>query len=131
MARTTPVSNGWTTLTRPLGRILPLAEATISMVPHQAQTSATQNSSAMAAATARPMGDGGVSTISSAAGRNANSSLRCGVRRNGMIRGAGPACTDDSANFMESSLQPMQGCIAAAGFRSEEHTSELQSPYDL
>ena len=45
MARTTPVSNGWMTLVRPLGTILPVAEATMSIVPHQAQTSAAQNSS--------------------------------------------------------------------------------------
>jgi hypothetical protein len=44
MERTTPVSNGWMTLVRPLGTIFPLAAATMSIVPHQAQASAAQNS---------------------------------------------------------------------------------------
>src|SRR5215472_15063879 len=101
------------TLTRPLGRIFPVADATISMVPHQAQISAMQYSRMMAL----PIGDGGVSTISSAAGRNASSSRRFGCgRRSGMTR-----CTDlsgiaSSADLMEPSLQTMQRCIAAAGF---------------
>src|SRR6516162_4414464 len=105
------------TLTRPLGRIFPVADATISMVPHQAQISAMQNSRMMALPIARPIGDGGVSTISSAAGRNASSSRRFGCgRRSGMTR-----CTDlsgiaSSADLMEPSLQTMQRCIAAAGF---------------
>jgi len=42
-------------------------DATMSMVPHQAQTSAAPNSSIMLAPIARPIGDGGVSTISRAA----------------------------------------------------------------
>ena len=74
MERTTPVSNGWMTLVRPLGTIFPVAEATMSIVPQEAQASAAQNSRMMTAAIARPIGDGGVSTISSAAGRNASSS---------------------------------------------------------
>ena len=64
------------TLVRPLGTILPVAEATMSIVPHQDQTSAAQNSTAIVTAIARPIGDGGVSTISSAAGRKASSSRR-------------------------------------------------------
>ena len=76
MARTTPVSNGWMILVRPLGTIFPVAEATMSIVPNHAQTSATQNTAMMVAPIARPIGDGGVSTISSAAGRNASSSSR-------------------------------------------------------
>src|SRR6516162_11750128 len=105
------------TLTRPLGRIFPVADATISMVPHQAQISAMENSRIMALPIARPIGDGGVSTILSAAGRNASSSRRFGCgRRSGMTR-----CTDlsgiaSSADLMEPSLQTMQRCIAAAGF---------------
>src|SRR5215469_1839941 len=105
------------TLTRPLGRIFPVADATISMVPHQAQISAMQNSRMMALPIARPIGDGGVSTISSAAGRNASSSRRFGCgRRSGMTR-----CTDlsgiaSSADLMEPSLQTMQRRIAAASF---------------
>src|SRR5947199_344476 len=53
MARTTPVSNGWITLVRPLGTIFPVAEATMSMVPHHAQSSAAQNSSMMTTALQR------------------------------------------------------------------------------
>jgi hypothetical protein len=49
MERTTPVLNGWMTLVRPLGTIFPLADATTSIVPHQAQTSAAQNSRTMVA----------------------------------------------------------------------------------
>src|SRR5450631_2665275 len=89
----------------------------MSIVPHQAQTSATLNSRMMVAPIARPIGDGGVSTISSAAGRNANSSPRllC-ARRNGMTRSIGIAGTAGSADVMEPScLQPMQRCITPAG----------------
>ena len=43
MDRTTPVSNGWITLVRPLGTIFPVADATMSIVPAEAQISATQN----------------------------------------------------------------------------------------
>ena len=43
-------------------------------VPEQAQASAAQNSAMIVTPMARPTGDGGVSTISSAAGRNASSS---------------------------------------------------------
>src|SRR6185369_11735599 len=115
MDLTTPVSNGWTTLVRPLGTIFPVADATMSIVPHQAHTSAAQNSRMMVAAIVRPIGDGGVSTISSAAGRNASSSPRrsC-VRRNGMTRRIGLTGVASSADFMNSCLQPMQRCIAAA-----------------
>ena len=49
MARTTPVSNGWMILVRPLGMIFPVAEATMSMVPHHDQTSAAQNSTMIVA----------------------------------------------------------------------------------
>src|ERR1700730_1405983 len=105
------------TLTRPLGRIFPVAEATISIVPHQAQISATENSRMMALPIARPTGEGGVSTISSAAGRNASSSRRLGRGpRNGMTRCAGLAAVAGSADLMEPSLQAMQRRIAAAGF---------------
>src|SRR5258708_2125777 len=117
MARTTPVSNGWITLTRPPGRIFPVADATMSIVPHQAQTSAAQNKTMMAAPIARPIGDGGVSTISSAAGRKASSSPRrfCCARRNGITCCAGMAGSAGSAVFMEPCLQPVQRCITAAG----------------
>ena len=68
MERTTPVSNGWMTLVRPLGTIFPLAAATMSIVPHQAQASAAQNSRirtefrntrAYARANLKSRGDGG------------------------------------------------------------------------
>ncbi len=75
MALTTPVSNGWTTLVRPLGMTLPVAEATISIWPNTAQASARQNSAMRVRPMARPIGEGGASTISSAAGKNAISSL--------------------------------------------------------
>jgi len=88
-------------LVRPLGRIFPVADATMSMVPHQAHISATQNSRMMVAPIARPVGDGGVSTISSAAGRNASSSpRRSGGRRNGTTRCMGMADAAASADFI-------------------------------
>src|SRR5215471_18065590 len=43
IARTTPVSNGWMTLLRPLGMIFPVADATMSILPNVAQASARQN----------------------------------------------------------------------------------------
>src|SRR3977135_3725584 len=104
------------TLVRPLGMIFPVADATMSIVPHHAQASAAQNSRMMVTAIVRPIGDGGVSTISSAAGRNASSSpRRAGARRNGTTRGRGVAGVAGSADFMNSCLQPMQRRIAAAG----------------
>src|SRR5262245_42291407 len=116
MERTTPVSNGWMILVRPLGTIFPLADATMSIVPHQAHTSAAQNSRMMAAPIARPIGDGGVSTISRAAGRNASSSPRLScARRNAMMRRIGLTGVAGSADFMNSCLQAMQRCIAGAG----------------
>src|SRR6516225_8327144 len=63
------------TLVWPVGMILPVAEATISTWPKIAHTSARQNRAIILNAIARPAGDGGVSTISSAAGRNASSCL--------------------------------------------------------
>src|SRR5262245_47466497 len=116
MERTTPVSNGWMSLVRPLGTIFPLADATMSIVPHQAHTSAAQNSAMMVAPIVRPIGDGGVSMISSAAGRNASSSPRLScARRNGITRRIGLTGVAGSGDFMDSYLQAMQRCIAAAG----------------
>src|SRR5262245_36077449 len=110
MARTTPVSNGCTTLVRPLGTIFPVADATMSMVPNEAQMSAAQNMRPMVPAIMRPSGDGGVSMISSAAGRNASSSpRRAGPRRIGIRCRIGAL-----ADFMDACLQPVQRCIAAA-----------------
>ena len=50
IALTTPVSNGWISLVRPLGTILPGAVATMSTLPSDAQTSATQKTAMMVAA---------------------------------------------------------------------------------
>src|SRR5215468_7067873 len=115
MARTTPVSNGWTILTRPLGTIFPVADATMSIVPHHAHASAVQKSRTSVMMIARPIGDGGVSTISRAAGRNARSSrCRAGGCRNGMTWRPVCAGTMALADFMDPCLQPMQRRIAAA-----------------
>src|SRR6516165_406433 len=104
------------TLVRPLGTIFPVAEATMSIVPHHDHASAAPNSRMMLAPIARPIGDGGVSTISSAAGRNASSSPRrsC-TRRNGITPGVGSGGVVGLADFMEACLQPMQRCVAPAG----------------
>ena len=69
MARTTPVSKGCTILLRPLGMILPGGEAIMSTLPRLAQASSLQKTVIRISAMARPIGEGGVSTISSAAGR--------------------------------------------------------------
>src|SRR5258708_28928805 len=88
----------------------------MSIVPYQAHTSPAQNSRMMVAPIARPIGEGGVSTISSAAGRNASSSPRLAcARRKGMTRRVGLAGLSRSADFMNSCLQAIQRCIAAAG----------------
>ena len=96
MARTTPVSNGWMTLVRLLGMILPVADATMSMVPYHAQASAAENIRMRAKPMARPTGDGGVSTISSAAGRKASSSGRLGLTSRRLV------------DVMDASLQAVQ-----------------------
>src|SRR5262245_6730235 len=108
MACTTPVSNGWITLVRPLGTILPGAMATMSTVPTVTQTSARQKNAMTVAATARPTGDGGVSTTSSAAGRKAVSSSPRRKRRSGkrMIF---------SADVMDACLQIVELGIKMVG----------------
>src|SRR5262245_52183543 len=108
MARTTPVSNGWITLVRPLGMILPCAAAMMSTSPSDAQARARPNSAMMVRPIARPIGDGGVSTISNAAGRNATSSRSRRLRAlgNGMMA---------LADFMEASLQAVERGVAPAG----------------
>src|SRR5712691_3582 len=112
IARTTPVSNGWMTLVRPLGMIFPGAEATMSISPRDAQAKARQNRAMMVTPMARPIGDGGVSTISSAAGRNASSSLS---RRLPLRESAMTFLADCSEDFMDSGLQAVERGIAAAG----------------
>ena len=56
--------------------ILPGAIATISTLPTDAQNSAAQKTAMIVAPIARPIGDAGVSAISSAAGKNASSYSR-------------------------------------------------------
>src|SRR3974377_234484 len=107
MARTTPVSNGWITLVRPLGMILPFAEATISTLPKHAKPSAKQNRAMTVRPIARPTGEGGVSTISSAAGRKASS---CSVGRAICFFGNG---TIFLTGCMDPRLQVVQLGIAA------------------
>src|SRR5262249_45346835 len=110
------VSNGWITLLRPPATTLPGAEATMSTVPQAAQASTAPNSTTIVMPMARPIGEGGDSTISRAAGRKANSCrFRPFAWRKGMTTSPGFAGTEESADFMEASLQPMQRRIAAAG----------------
>src|SRR5262249_8225684 len=68
-------------------------------------------------AMARPIGDAGVSRISSAAGKNSNSAPRlCGAAHSrGRER---PASRFASADFMEACLQPVERRVAA-GFVNE------------
>src|SRR5262252_8243178 len=89
------------TLVRPLGMILPGATATMSTVPSAVQARATQKTPITAKERTWPTGDGGVSTISSAAGRNASSSVL-------RARAAGRERTIFSTNFMETCLGAIQ-----------------------
>src|ERR1700761_1038122 len=107
MARTTPVSNGWISLVRPPGTILPIDVATISTLPSDAHASATQKTATMLAPIARPTGEAGVSVISSAAGKNAISASR---RR---ISALGNATMFLLPDVMDACLQVMQLCIAS------------------
>src|SRR5881397_3109719 len=107
MARTTPVSNGWISLVRPPGTILPVAEATISTLPNVAHSSAKQKTAMMLAPIARPIGDGGVSVISSAAGRNA---ISCSRRRAG-AGGLGNGTMFRLADVMDTGLQIVEVCV--------------------
>src|SRR3954454_12645550 len=101
------------TFVRPLGTILPVAVATMSMGLKQAQVRARQNKTISENAMARPAGDGGLSTISSAAGRNAISSRS---RRVTSREGNGTIFLAVlSADFMDTSLYAVKRCVAAAG----------------
>ena len=64
----------------------------------------------------RPTGDGGVSTISSAAGRNASSCLSRALlaREEGSARTFGAAPCDGLADFMDARLEPMERRVAPA-----------------
>ena len=83
-------------------------------VPETGQIKPRQNTAMSVAPIARPIGDGGVSTISSAAGRKAISS-RC--RRAG---GLGKATTffavwiASLADFMDTTLQSVERRVASA-----------------
>ena len=78
--------------------------------PTHAQASASANTATIGAAIARPIGDGGVSTISSAAGRKASSSRRrAATRRSGTCRR-----TVGSADFMQACLEAVERGVAAA-----------------
>src|SRR5215470_16698406 len=94
-------------LVRSLGTIRPGATATISSLPRQAQTSTMQNKAMIVPPMAPAIGGGGVSTISSAAGRKASSSW---VRATVLSGRAARALMD----FMDACLQTVQRRIAAA-----------------
>src|SRR5690349_2636049 len=100
------------TFVRPVGTILPGAVATMSTVPRYDQASAQQNSRMIVAPIARPIGDGGVSTTSRAAGRKANSSARlaAGAAANGPPESLASALDD----FMNARLHPVQAGVPAA-----------------
>src|SRR5215469_5443215 len=118
IARTTPVSNGWMSLVWPVGMILPVAEAMISTWPKNAHTSARQNRAMMLNTIVRPTGDGGVSRISSAAGKNASSSLSRPllVREDGgVFRTFGAArCDVCLTDCIDARLEPMEHRVAPA-----------------
>src|SRR5215469_5794750 len=94
--------------------ILPCAEAIMSTFPRLAQASAAQNAANSVSAIARPIGEGGVSTISSAAGRKAmpwDGRRRRAAGRAGTPAGA-RALPDD---FMDPRLQAVERGVAPAG----------------
>src|SRR6202021_2461372 len=86
------------TLLWPVGITFPVAVATISTWLRLAHTNASKNRLIRVAPIARPVGEGGVSTISSAAGRNASSSRSRGLG----LAGKG---TTFIAAFMKSCLK--------------------------
>src|SRR6516164_7372592 len=101
----------------PVGMILPVAEATISTWPKKAHTSARQNRAMMLNTIVWPTGDGGVSTISSAAGRKASSCLSRAflVREEGSAFRFGAApCDVCLADCMDARLEPMEHRVAPA-----------------
>src|SRR5262249_22096684 len=104
------------TLLWPVGMILPVAEATMSTWPKNAHASARQKRAMMLNTIVRPTGDGGVSTISSAAGRNASSCLSRPllVREEGStFRTFGVApCDVCLADCMDARLEAMERRVA-------------------
>src|SRR5579864_3728516 len=112
MLRTTPVSKGWITLVRPVGTILPDAVAMMSTRPRHAQASAAAKNRMITAPIARPTGEAGVSTISSAAGRNSSSlRRRSTARRVKVVTACGFAA---STCFMDAGLDAMERGVTAA-----------------
>ena len=67
---TTPEIAGWIILVLPSVEILPLATATISILPKYDHANATISNNVTSQTTNAPSGAAGVSTISSAAGKN-------------------------------------------------------------
>src|SRR6516164_3320192 len=96
--------------------IFPGAEAMMSTSPSEAQARPRQNRAIIVTPIARPIGEGGVSTISSAAGRNANSCRsRRAARGSGITFVAeGSTLVDGSADFMDACLEPVEGGVPAA-----------------
>src|SRR5262249_4664740 len=105
------------TLVWPVGMILPVAEATMSTWPKNAHASARQNRAMMLNTIVRPTGDGGVSTISSAAGRNASSCLSRALlaceEASAFRRFGVTPCDVCLADCMDARLEPMEHRIAA------------------
>src|ERR1700758_2353461 len=85
----------------------------MSTVPMLAQMRARQKIAMIVTPTARPAGEGGVSTISSAAGKNASSSgLRLGAN---FPASCPPSRLTRLPNFMDACLNAMQRRVAPAG----------------
>src|SRR5689334_11064388 len=104
----------------------------MSTVPQAAQASAAPNRMTMVTPMARPIGEGGVSTISRAAGRKASSCRRRPFAwRRGMTTSAVRADTTGSADFMEACLQPVQRGIAATGLDQRLMSAVLDQPAAL
>src|ERR1700722_3419999 len=113
MARITPVSKAWISLTRPLGTIFPGADVTISMWPKLAQIKPKQNSVAIDPLIARPVGEGSISTILRAAGRK---SISCFSRRS-RVKGKEMTffATEIAAlaDFMDVALQTVEHSVSS------------------
>src|ERR1700729_2742860 len=99
-------------LTRPLGTTLPVADATISTWPKVAQSNARQKSATIVPPIARPIGDGGVSTISSAAGKKASSSNWRRPRETGKVMIFLVTASAALADFMKTTLETTKGRVA-------------------
>src|ERR1700739_655946 len=104
--------------------ILPRAVATMSIVPKKAQPSANKKRPMIVVPIARPIGDGGVSTISSAAGKKASS---CSRRRTLTPGRAIMALRE----LMDPGLQAVQVRIAPAGSHELFMRAVLDEPASL